>query len=207
MKNNEDYVILRGTTTSMKPCVFNIDDIPVKINKENIALVAHKGSELIITDSVVRGSAEHGYFEGDLILNKDLNFVGTVVYRKGFKMLDLKSGCIVPLPDMSEVIVENDLRVNLSNARDIEMTPITWIYGDTKISFQNIITGGKGRIVITSNKEYKVSTKRFGLFTGIRIDDTSLCFGDTYNGGTVVLHNGNVMVKQLTGEYIEIKEE
>lgn len=207
MKNNEDYVVLRGTTTSMKPCVFDLNDIPVKITKENIALVARKGSELIITDSTVRGSAVHGYFEGDLILDKDLNFVGNVVYKRGFKMLDLKSGEIVPLPDLDSVVIENDLRVNLSSTRHIDVTPIMWIYGETKITFQNIITGGNGKIVVSSNKESKLSTKRFGLFTGIRVDDRSLCFGDTYDGGVVVLHDGDVMVKRLNGEYVKIKEE
>lgn len=203
-------MLLRGTTVDMKACLFQLEDIPVKVNQEFVALLARKGSSLIIADSIVRGCEDGGYFEGDMVLDKEFSFVGTVVYNKGFMLYDIKDKVLKPMPDLNTVNIEEDLRVNLNLAKECKQyrTNVTWVFDDTRVDISNIVTGKNGKIVVTNYKSRYLSIKKFRLFTGIVIDDNMICFGDTINGGTVVLHNGVPMIKSIVGDnYVELVKE
>lgn len=200
-------MLLRGTTVDMKPCVFTIEDIPVRITKENVALIGKNNTPLIIADTIVRGPDDGSFFEGDLVLDKSLNFVGTIVYKKGFKLFDAITKETTDLPDMKDVWIESNLRVNMTSLKEIEVEPVIWVYNEQKIEIRHIITGGDGKIVTTANINRKVSTKNFKLYSGIRLGSNLLCFGDTHNAGIVELHNNKPMVRKLNGEYVEIEEE
>lgn len=199
-------MLIRGTTVDMKPYIFTIDDIPIKITEESVALVGKKGTPLLIANTIVRGLDDGSVFEGDLVLDKSLNYLGTVIYRKGFMMYSPKEKGLVSLPDKSEVVFESDLRVKLEGVEGFSVEPVMWVYNEQVVLIRHIVIGANGKICTTANMNRKVSTRKFKLYTGINVDGRHLCYGDTYLGGIIELHNYKPMIRKLNNEYIEIEE-
>ena len=199
-------MLLRGTTMDSKPCVFTLDDIPVKITNKSVALTKEKNTALLLEDTIVRGDSEGGFFEGDLVLDKSFNFTGYIVYRKGFKVLRADTNELMEIPELDSVIINSDINTHKKSVNEIDVEPISWIYNGHLIYIKNIITGKAGKIVTTSNIDRKVSTTQFRLYTGIVVNNKKLCFGDTYKGGVIKLHNHKPMIEMLGGGFKEIEE-
>lgn len=194
-------MLLKAVTVESKPLLFGIEDVPVRLNKELIVLSARKGSPLLMRNTIVRGDSSIDIFEGDYAMKDGTNYIGKVIYDKGFKLLN-KELQLEELP-MENVKYVHNLYPSIE-ARDVD---IKWCYNDSFVTVDDIVVKDGGKIILAGRYGKHVKVADLRLFTGLYINEKPLCFGDTHKAGVVVVKNGNICVQRLDGTHDVIREE
>lgn len=196
-------MLLRGFTISGERIDFSIQDCPVFISTKVLALFGVKGSELIKSDTVVRGNEQTNIFEGDKVYSNE-QLLGVVVYSRGFMLQDLE-GVLKILPSGNHIKIEDgDSSTSKLAFHSKYRTELVFNYHGINVNFKSFIAKLKDGLAIKPVNR-QIDAKELLLFTGvIKEDGSKLFFGQTYKGGTIVLHNNVPMIRIRDDEYMPI---
>jgi len=179
-------------------------ECPVFISEKYIATVNKENSPLLYRNTLVRVDEETGYAEGDIVIDKvSGNLIGRLVYSKGFKMQDLE-GNLKELIELQHIKVKRGSSasrqlISQSKHRDY----LLFKAGNVEFGLDSILLEKGGCLILTSEKySYRsadISDIKFMTGYG------SLAFGEFYNGGIIVLHNGQPSLKR-GNEYVHLED-
>ncbi|MCI9050701.1 MAG: hypothetical protein HFI05_02065 [Lachnospiraceae bacterium] len=196
-------MIFRGFTNSNERVDFRIQDCPVFVSTNMIALFGVKGSRLIKADTVTRGDEQTNIFEGDKVYSEK-EFIGIVIYAKGFMLQDLDNVLKI-LPSGNHIKIEDGDSSSAKIAFHSEYrTELLFQYYGVNVNLKSFVAKLKNGLAVIPLKSL-IDANELLLYTGIiKEDGSKLFFGQNYKGGTIVLHNNIPMIKTKDDEFILI---
>lgn len=193
-------MILRGITFNGAPYMFNIEECPVLLNENTMALVNKKFSPLIRPSSIVLGNEETGLFEGDYVIDSHSHkLIGNIIYDRGFRILLLDSGRIINVEDADSFYTtvnakfcnqENIYKYHpdilfKANGMIFTLDKLVCVNGDKLVVYLKLLEG--------------IYIRDIRLCTGIIKRNIPIAYGDMFDGGIVVLKDNVPMVKTKNG--------
>ena len=174
---------------------FTLEDSPLRVGENLIALTAHKGSRLLDINTISRKS-ERGIYEGDFVKYGKSNEIGVVYYKNGF-MVQTKEGEPKKLNTIRHITL---IRGNELTSRYVSTiigrTPLLFKDTESGITFtiDNILFKSKERLYIDKNKLF-VSLENIREIAAI-VKDTAYYVGDAYNEGIICIDGDMPTCKQ-----------
>lgn len=196
---------LRGITLQGKPYLFSLEDCPVTINNETVALINKPFSPLLKANSLVLGNEKTGLFEGDFVIDsKTHKLIGNVIYDKGFKILLLDNNGIKNVSEINSFYT----MVN-SNNHDLKKLEeykyeLRFKVNDFTFTIDKLVRVDDGHATIYSQLLRKIPVSNIKVCTGLIIDKRHIAYGDILQGGIVECHNNVPMIKTADGVFKEI---
>ena len=201
-------MVLRGISLKASPILFTVQDCPVVLNSELIALINRPCSPLLRADSVVIGDESHELFEGDYIFGASKhNLIGYVVYVKGFKVLNAKTNEICEFKDIGEYYT----RVN-SSKRGLKIIEpyrfrIEYKYSDYTFDISKVLRVDNGIVTIYKKLLEPIRIEDVKLCTGFTDNGDVLAYGDKYKNGEICFHDLHPMIRTSIDSFEDIEIE
>lgn len=188
---------LRGVSTRGEIVYFSLSDCPIVLNDKAIILLNRPNSPILQSKSIARGLDDASMFETDFVLDKNYNMIGYVIYDIGFKMYDIHSGEVVPLPKDFKLL-QNATLFTMPNIK-CRKHVMKFRSGNIMFSLHSLIVaeGNVGYVFSKNLKSINLDDIKFA--TGIKLNGIDICYGDIVNGGVVGLHNYTPMIKTKHG--------
>ena len=193
---------LRALSMKNIPVEFTLEDCPVIIYDNIIALSNRKKSPLLKASTIARGTGD--FFEFDFVYRENL-FLGFVTYFNGFKIYDPTTKELSPINNNESYIFKSrniDISKELSS---MPRTKLAFKSGNTRFNIYKIVKASKDCTMLSLKESYKIQTSSIKICTGIIKDNEELAFGETYNGGVVVLHDFIPMLEK-DSEYLRLED-
>ena len=198
-------MLLKGYNLHKERVDFTLSDCPVHLSTTLIGLSGRKPSYLIKSSTIVCGDDETGIYEGDLVYEDDVE-IGYVVYSSGFKV-QRHNG------DLKKLVLDEHIKVKEGNIASAKVACLNssrtnvmdFQYDGNKVTVGMFLTKIDDYVVIKSKKKVKlIDTDRLLFFTGLSDKDgNQLYFKQVYNGGIIVLHDLEPMLKR-NGDYFKL---
>ncbi len=188
-------MLLRAENVRGRFVRFTIEDCPVYVTNDLIALVGREGSPIISANTIVRGNDEGSYFEGDAIYEGN-TAIGTIIYYKGFKILTIE-GKIVNLPTSKNITIKQCINADILRTivNNKKRTPIMFSFNKECFTIQAFVCKMNGAIAVSSDciSISKIIPQMTMFYTGYDCKGSKIFFGDVIDGGVVELREGKVV--------------
>lgn len=199
---------LRGLSLSGDLVIFDVKDVPARINDKMTVLTGRPNSPIILTHTIVRGLDDESLFESDYVVDENGSVIGMVIYSAGFKIWDGKES----ITDLS--LYDNiSFQANKNAYKISEMESlrdrISFNSNGHQFVLSRIIFCSEGDtlwIGVKSPSSY-VSLKDTRYCTGVRGPEREYYFGQKVKGGIVEMHDYKPMLRLPNGSYEILKEE
>ena len=194
---------LRAISVSGRIVNFGIKDCPIVLNDKAVILLNRPNSPILQLHSIARVSQESGMAEYDFVVDGQYNLIGYVIYNKGFKVYT-NSGEIIPFEKDFKVLYNSTYIPN--NKIRAARSSLTFVYDDISFSMFSLVTCFNNVGYVFSKNLKSIDLDKVKFATGYKIKGNDICFGDTIDDGTVVLHDLKPMIKKAD-EYLELRSE
>lgn len=201
---------LKAYTRTKERVSFTLEDCPVFISDNVIALVGKKNSDLISYDTIIRGDEASGIWEGDEVYEND-SLVGYVIYSRGFKLQTLDNKVKKLCLGSHIKVKEGNRDTVLSISKNPERSMLLFKYKEYVIQIAVFLCKrGDGMIGVhgSSCPEEYIDPQGLRFFTGL-VDKSgkNLFYGECENGHEIVLHNLMPCIKVSQTEYKPFDQE
>lgn len=183
-----------------KEVMFTLEDCPHVSSDGIITLLAKENSPLIDSRTVMRVFPT--FTEGDVV--EVDNDSGIVFYDKGI-MLKTKDG-IKKIKEEKHIKVRNRRIETVTEIANIQRTRILFVYNNMLYGFDDFLCSTGSYLCIVGNRR-KIPVKDLLPFTGYVIGNRPIGFGSSFQGGIVVLHDGEPYIKYPNNNFKSLKEE
>lgn len=159
---------LRGITTMNEVVYFSVEDCPIYINKDIIALANRPNSPLLKAMSIARGDEELGYYESDFVFsNITHSFVGYIVYRGGFCIYSPELDMVFPFVDSGKFTVLVNFKAFDIRKINTKRSPIEFTANNNIFSISNIVrVNNNGVYLMGKGMPFSVHPELVKLYTG-----------------------------------------
>jgi hypothetical protein len=182
---------------------FNLNQCPVLIYDDLVALKKITGSKFLVRNSIARFSTSLNAWEFDNVVDELGNNVGTIVYNNGFYIY-LDSGCRTTFDKEKYKVVPADFMDLLAAIKFKDRTEMLFKSEGTIFSFSDIVDCNEFGIFTTKKLDYPITFERVQMFTGFRDNSRLLFYGDEFRDGVIVEHNG---MPYLKGRDVKLLED
>ena len=181
--------LCRALTDSGEVVVFTPADVPVRLYSKYFALTRRPNSPLLRVDTLTRALDESGVGEGDTI--EWQGRVWTVLYECGFVLMS-DDGIKVPAQ-----MCRHYTLVHTNPSTDVRITCKFENWNFALLNFCGHIEG----LALAAGCPKYIDPERVQVSTGCKCQKAQVFFGETLDGGEVILQAGRICIKKADGVY------